>query len=230
MASHDIEVFGKAASGTGSPSTVRGDCPFSQRTYIDLEEKGVSYKSTYIQEGSEKPQWFMENNPSGLMPVLRDGQKWVQDSDKIIEYLDEQFPDSPLKGPENLKSVGAGVFQNFTQWLQAKDANSPTKHELEKELQTLEEHLKTKGPFVAGEKFTDLDSALGPKLLHARVALQHFYGFKFPESLSALKKYMENVENRQSFKNTSYPNDMIVKGWQKKFELPNSMVPQEQSA
>lgn len=53
----DVEVFGKGATGTGSPSQVRGDCPFSQRIYLDLEEKNVPYKATYIQEGNDKPDW-----------------------------------------------------------------------------------------------------------------------------------------------------------------------------
>jgi hypothetical protein len=53
----DVEVFGKAAVGTGNPSKVRGDCPFSQRIYLDLEEKSIPYKATYIQEGNDKPDW-----------------------------------------------------------------------------------------------------------------------------------------------------------------------------
>eukprot|EP00897_Mesotaenium_endlicherianum_P010110 jgi/Mesen1/9127/ME000058S08622 len=229
--STDLEVFGKAKSGSGSPSDQRGDCPFSHRIYIDLEEKGLNYKATYIEEGNSKPQWFMEKNPSGLMPVLRDGEKWIQDSDKIADYLETKFPQPPLKTPENLKEDGMGLFQAFTKWLQAKDANNKeAKEAYVKELEKLEAHFQKNGPYVAGDTVTESDAALAPKLLHARVALEHYYGFKMPSNLVAVKNYIELIENRPSFKKTTYPNDMIVEGWKKKFELPDSMVPQEQHA
>jgi glutathione S-transferase len=228
MASPDIEVFGKAASGSGSPSDVRGDCPFSQRIYIDLEEKRIPYKATYIEEGENKPQWFMEHNPKGLMPVLRDGDQWIQDSDKIAKHLEEKFPEPSLAAPEDLQQYSMSLFQSFTSWLKAKDPNSPEKEKYVEELRKLNEHLETKGPFVAGEKFTDADANLIPKFLHAKVALEHYYNFHVPTEFKALHKYFETVTNRDSFKKTTVPSDMIVEGWQKKFELPGKMVGQSQ--
>lgn len=222
----DIEVFGKAKTGSGSPSDQRGDCPFTQRVFLNLEEKSIPYKATYIEEGDNKPKWFMEKNPSGLMPVIRDGEKWLQDSDKIAEHLESKFPEPSLKTPSEFKSVGEDVFPTFTEWLQAKDPNSPAKETYIKALTALNDHLKSKGPFIAGEKVTESDLALAPKLLHARVALEHYYGFKIPEDLTAVKKYSQDIESRQSFKNSSYPDDMIIQGWQMKFDLPGQMITQ----
>jgi glutathione S-transferase len=48
---------------------------------------------------------FIEHNPEGLMPVLRDGEKWIQDSDKIAQYLEEKYPDPSLKTPAEYKNV-----------------------------------------------------------------------------------------------------------------------------
>ncbi|CAM6100785.1 unnamed protein product [Calypogeia fissa] len=222
----DIEVFGKAASGTGSPSTVRGDCPFSQRIYLDLEEKNVPYKATYIQEGNNKPDWFMEKNPSGLMPTLRDGETWIQDSDKIAQYLEEKFPDPSLKTPAQYKNIGLGVFPAFTSWLKAKNPEDETKEHLLKELKDLDDHLKAHGPYIGGEKATDSAFALIPKLKHMQVALKYYYGWELPSELSATKKYIELLESRPSFKKTDVPDKMIVEGWGKKFELPGRLQPQ----
>lgn len=46
---------------------------------------------------------FMEKNPSGLMPVLRDGDKWIQDSENIAQHLEERFPTPSLKTPDEYK-------------------------------------------------------------------------------------------------------------------------------
>ncbi|KAL2635103.1 hypothetical protein R1flu_006582 [Riccia fluitans] len=220
----DIEVFGKAASGTGSPSDKRGDCPFSQRVYLELEEKSVPYKATYIQEGDDKPDWFMKNNPSGLMPVLRDGEKWIQDSDKIAQYLEEKFPEPSLKTPSEFKNVGAEIFQCFTQYLKSKKVDDSSKQQLLNELKALDQHLKEHGPYIAGEKPTDSDFALIPKLKHMRVALAHYMDFHIPSEFSAVHKYIELLENRPSFKRTDVPDEMIIEGWQKKFSLPDRIA------
>jgi glutathione S-transferase len=47
----------------------------------------------------------MEKNPKGLMPVLRDGETWIQDSDKIAEHLEEKYPHVSLKTPPQYKHM-----------------------------------------------------------------------------------------------------------------------------
>jgi glutathione S-transferase len=217
----DLEAFGKAKSGSGSPSQERGDCPFSQRIYIELEEKNLPYTATYIEEGNNKPKWFMEKNPKGLMPVLRDGDEWIQDSDKIAEHLEKNYPIS-LATPQPYKYVGVNIFQAFTNYLKSKNKNDPTKGELLKELAALDEHLRTKGgPYIGGANPTDSDYALIPKLHHMRVALGHFMNFKIPAQYTALNNYIELLVERPSFQKSSSPDEMIVQGWQKKFSLPD---------
>ncbi|XP_002967253.2 glutathione S-transferase DHAR2 [Selaginella moellendorffii] len=225
MASQDVdlEVFGKAATGTGSPSNQRGDCPFSQRVYMVLEEKHLPYKATYVEEGPNKPDWFMQRNPSGLMPVLRDAADWIQDSDKIFEHVENKFKEPSLKTPDEFKSVGAGIFPAFTNWLKSKDRSAPAKQEFINELTALEEHLKKHGPYIAGKNPTNSDFALAPKLHHARVALKHFIDFVFPSNLQHVAKYIELMETRPSFKKTDSPDEMIIAGWQTKFELPDKI-------
>jgi glutathione S-transferase len=223
-ASSGLEAFGKAKSGSGSPSKERGDCPFSQRIYIELEEKKLPYEATYIEEGENKPEWFMEKNPKGLMPVLRDGETWIQDSDKIAEHLEEKYPHVSLKTPPQYKHIGLNVFQAFTSYLKVKNPDDKSKDELLKELAALDEHLRAHGPYIAGEKPTDSDYALIPKLHHMRIALGYYYDFQIPAKFTALHKYINLLESRPSFKNTNSPDEMIIEGWQKKFQLPGRMV------
>jgi glutathione S-transferase len=39
------------------------------------------------------------------MPVLRDGEEWIQDSDVITEHLEQKYPEISLKTPEEFKEV-----------------------------------------------------------------------------------------------------------------------------
>lgn len=39
------------------------------------------------------------------MPVLRDGDQWIQDSDKIFEHLESKFPEPSLKPSDSAKQV-----------------------------------------------------------------------------------------------------------------------------
>jgi hypothetical protein len=47
------------------------------------------------------------------------------------------------------------------------------------------------GPYIAGEKPTDSDYALIPKLHHLRIALGYYYDFQIPAKFTALHKYID---------------------------------------
>lgn len=48
---------------------------------------------------------FLEVNPEGKVPVIKDEGKWVADSDVITQLLEEKFPEPSLKTPEDKASV-----------------------------------------------------------------------------------------------------------------------------
>ena len=35
--------------------------------------------------------WFLELNPRGQVPILQDGMRVLPDSNRILEYLDDNF-------------------------------------------------------------------------------------------------------------------------------------------
>ncbi len=47
------------------------------------------------------------------------------------------------------------------------------------------------GPYIAGEKPTDSDYALIPKLHHMRIAFGYYYNFQIPARFTALHKYID---------------------------------------
>ncbi|EOA35718.1 hypothetical protein CARUB_v10020944mg [Capsella rubella] len=199
----------------GAPD-VLGDCPFSQRVLLTLEEKELPYKIHLINV-SEKPQWFLDISPEGKVPLMKLDGKWVADSDVIVGLLEEKFPEPSLKTPPEFASVGSKIFGAFVTFLKSKDANDGSEKALVDELEALDNHLKThSGPFVAGEKVTAVDLSLAPKLYHLEVALGHYKKWSVPESLTNVRNYANALFARESFEKTKAKNEFVVAGWESK--------------
>ncbi|XP_027365406.1 glutathione S-transferase DHAR2-like [Abrus precatorius] len=204
-----LEVAVKAA--VGAPN-VLGDCPFSQRVLLTLEEKKLTYKLHLI-DLSNKPQWFLEVNPAGKVPVIQIDGKWVSDSDVIVGILEEKYPEPPLATPPEFAFVGSNIFGSFVSFLKSKDPNDGTEQALVAELNALDEHLKAHGPYVAGEKVTAVDLSLAPKLYHLVVALGHFKKWNIPENLAHIHNYIKLLFSRESFEKTKAAKEYVIAGW-----------------
>ncbi|XP_058204724.1 glutathione S-transferase DHAR2-like [Rhododendron vialii] len=204
-----FEVCVKAA--VGAPD-VLGDCPFSQRVLLTLEEKKVPYKMHLINV-SEKPQWFLEVNPEGKVPVIKFDDKCIPDSDVIVGLIEEKYLNPPLSPPPEVASVGSKIFPSFVKFLKSKDPNDGSEQALLDELKALDEHLKAHGPYVNGENICAVDLSLAPKLFHLDVVLEHFKGWKVPESLTHIHKYMKLLFSRDSFKKTEPAKEYVIAGW-----------------
>jgi glutathione S-transferase len=70
-------------------------CPFAQRTRLHLHRKGVAFDLREVDICRPRPEWFLNLNPLGQVPVLVNGEDVICDSSIISEYIEETFP-SPL--------------------------------------------------------------------------------------------------------------------------------------
>ncbi len=76
-------------------------CPYCARVRIALAEKGVAYENVQV-DLRDRPAWLIElNPPSGRVPVLREAID-LPESEVIMAYLDERFPEPPLL-PDDLE-------------------------------------------------------------------------------------------------------------------------------
>ncbi|XP_010253346.1 PREDICTED: glutathione S-transferase DHAR2-like [Nelumbo nucifera] len=207
-----VEVCVKAA--VGAPD-VLGDCPFSQRVLLTLEEKNIPYQMHLINV-NDKPQWFLEANPEGKVPVLKSDDKWISDSDVITQIIEEKFPDPPLTTPPEYASVVSKIFPSFVKFLKSNDPNDGSEQELLDALRSLDDHLKAHGPYVNGEKVSAVDLSLAPKLYHLEVALGHYKSWAIPDDLSTVKTYMESLFSRESFIKTKAAKEYVIAGWASK--------------
>ncbi|XP_057431007.1 glutathione S-transferase DHAR3, chloroplastic [Lotus japonicus] len=212
--SEPVEIAVKASLTT--PNTL-GDCPFSQRVLLTLEEKHLPYEAKFV-DLSNKPEWFLQISPEGKVPVIKFDEKWVPDSDIITQTLEEKYPSPPLVTPPEKSTVGSKIFSTFIGFLKSKDPNDGTEQALLSELSSFNDYLKDNGPFVNGKDISAADLSLGPKLYHLEIALGHYKKWTVPDSLTFLKSYMKAIFSRESFiKTRAQPQD-VVEGWRPKVE------------
>lgn len=160
---------------------------------------------------------FLDISPEGKVPVMKLDGKWVADSDVIVGILEEKYPEPSLKTPPEFASVGSKIFGSFVTFLTSKDPSDGSDKALLNELETLENHLKTRpGPFVAGEKLTAVDLSLAPKLYHLEMALGHYKKWSVPESLTNVRSYANALFSRESFEKTKAKKEFVVAGWASK--------------
>ena len=71
----------------------------SRRVRLCLEEKGLSYESHLVDmtKMEQHSPAYLKINPLGVIPTLIHDGKPLHESGTICEYLDESYPDPPLR-------------------------------------------------------------------------------------------------------------------------------------
>ena len=74
--------------------------PFAWRVMLTLEVKGLAYESKLLEfsKGDHKTPSYLQLNPRGKVPTLKDGEFVVYESLAMMAYLDRKYPDPPLFG------------------------------------------------------------------------------------------------------------------------------------
>lgn len=150
-----------------------------------MEQKSLEYDRLYV-EFSNKPQWLLDVNPEGTVPVLKDDEQYIPDSGAIVEYLENKFPTPSVPVDEDGLTAGNGIFGAFRNFFLNKDDDEEEslKSAFEEELKKFNEKLKSlPGPFLGGATFNAADCLLLPRLYHAKTALGKFKKWTFPEDL-----------------------------------------------
>ena len=70
-------------------------CPYCARARIVLAEKDVEYETVTI-DLQDRPDWLYDKNPLGKVPVLEEDSFALPESDVIMEYLEERYPEPAL--------------------------------------------------------------------------------------------------------------------------------------
>lgn len=196
----------------GDPETgVLGDCPFCHRLLITMEQKNVPYTLQFI-DFANKPSWLQEKS-GGKVPVVNEADFWLPDSDKIVVWLEQRWPEPSMKStvpPE----IGAKLFPAFREMLKcSEEAQREKEAVLVAELQLVNDYLASHGPFFGGDALNATDAAVAPKLHHINVALAHFKGWSIPDEMTSIKRYLEALKGQPAWQKSLYTDETMIKGW-----------------
>ncbi|XP_030058642.1 glutathione S-transferase omega-1 [Microcaecilia unicolor] len=112
-------------------------CPFAHKTRLVLEAKGIKYETINVNL-LNKPEWFLEKAPFGLVPVLETEKgQVIYESPITCDYLDEAYPGKKLNPVdpykkakqkmllEHFSKVTASVFKVFMARKAGEDLTAP---------------------------------------------------------------------------------------------------------
>lgn len=70
----------------------------AQKVRVCLAEKGLEWESRHLvlRAAEHQQPWYLKLNRRAVVPTLIDDDKVIPESNVILEYLDERFPDPPL--------------------------------------------------------------------------------------------------------------------------------------
>jgi glutathione S-transferase len=87
----------------------------SMKVLLCLKEKRLDFVSHYVDllNFEQHEPWFVKLNPNGQVPVLVHDGKIVTESTVIDEYLDEVFPDPPLKSTDAYERAKMRIWTKF---------------------------------------------------------------------------------------------------------------------
>lgn len=74
-------------------------CPYCARVRIVLAEKAIPYETVSI-DLRDRPAWLYEKNALGKVPVLEEDAFVLPESEVIMEYLEERYPEPALLPPD----------------------------------------------------------------------------------------------------------------------------------
>ncbi|XP_029440035.1 chloride intracellular channel protein 1 [Rhinatrema bivittatum] len=215
-----VELFVKA----GSDGQSIGNCPFSQRCFMMLWLKGVTFNVTTV-DTKRKLEILKDIAPGAQPPFLVYGGEVQTDTNKIEEFLEEtlcppKYPKLAAKNPES-NTAGLDVFARFSAFIKNNrpELNQNMEKGLLKALGDLDNYLCTPLPdeidensaedettsqrkFLDGDELTLADCNLLPKLHIVQVVCEKYRGFKIPAEFTGIHRYLKNAYGREEFSST----------------------------
>lgn len=174
---------------------------YSHRTRITLAEKNVNAEVEYI-DLNNPPEDFYALNPYHTLPVLVDRNLVLNQSNIIMEYLDERFPHPPLLPVYPVARAKTRLmiyrieqdFYTLVKDIEREENVEQARTELKNQLLKLVPAFKEM-PFFLSQDFSLVDCTLAA-LLWRLPSL----GIELPEVAEEITAYSERLFSRESFK------------------------------
>jgi glutathione S-transferase len=141
------------------------ECPFCVRTRLVLAGKGIEHELVEV-DLSDKPAWLRELNPRNRVPVLKQGDTVLWESEALNEYLEEIRPEPAMMpgdavGRARVRSL-LRLFEDLSDAYYAARRDEPgAEAGVREQLAGLEQRL-TDQPYLAGDGYSLAEPAWWP--------------------------------------------------------------------
>ena len=205
-------------------------CPFAQRAWIALLEKGVQFEYVEQDPYNKTPEW-LAINPRGLVPVIVHNGKSVYESAVCIEYVDEVWKTDRCLLPGDAYDrafariwsnfIGSKIEPPFYRMLLKRDQaeRDEAKEAISSGIKTLFAELDEKsGPFFGGHTLNKTDIMLFPFAHRIQVVASHYRGFTLPKEGAEMERYSRwyaACKERESIKKTIPENGRLIEEYQR---------------
>jgi glutathione S-transferase len=176
-------------------------CPFAQRTRMLLALKGIPFDLVEIDITKPRPDWFLELNPLGKVPVIVHQGMVLNESSIINEYLEDVYPTPPAFPTDPYLKAQARILidycnsrftTNMYRVLMEQDPARRARVEqaAKQDWAWLDEfltRLAPEGDLVFGE-FGMVDLTYAP-FFERYVLNAYFWGFEIPADLERMNRW-----------------------------------------
>ncbi len=193
--------------------------PYVRKVRVCLAHKQLDYKLEIVSPFNQ-PDWFLELNPLGRIPALKDDELSLADSSVICQYLDEKYPNSAsllgdtieqraavrwLEKYADYELAPSATFTVFQQRIIAPTMQKPTdealvQSALNEKLPPLFDYLEDylgDNEFFVGESLTLADIAVSCQLMNMEHGGEQLDESRWP-NLAALHSRVKQGTAMQS--------------------------------
>lgn len=90
--------------------------PFVRSVEMGLHEKGAAYRLQAISLGETKSEAYLKRNPFGRVPLFEHGDFSLYETQAILRYLDDVFPEPPFEPADARAAARMNQIIGINDW------------------------------------------------------------------------------------------------------------------
>uniref|UniRef100_A0A914ULK2 Uncharacterized protein n=1 Tax=Plectus sambesii TaxID=2011161 RepID=A0A914ULK2_9BILA len=199
-------------------------CPFAQRAWIGVLEKGIDFDLHEVDPYNKSEEW-LKINPKGLVPVIIHKGRSIWESGVILEYLDDVYPDRPNLLPNEpflraqdrmwVDHTNKKIIPSYMQLLmgQTDEKRKEAAEKLLQEIQFIFDNASfAEGPFLSGDghKLGLIDIYLAPFGVRIKPVLGTHRHFEIPSNWSTFHKWVTAIKSHPSVQPTCASDEKLI--------------------
>ncbi len=187
---------------------------YYNKVKVALLEKGIAFEEAFCMTSQEEE--YRKRSPMGKVPYLEVDGEFLCESQVICEYLEDQYPQSPLYPKDALErarvrelitimelSMELVARRLYAQAFFGGTVSDETKQQVEKELAKgvrAFKQLAKFSPFAAGASLSYADCAAGVHLPLISLSTKIVYGRDVFDDYAPVRPYLKMLNERPAFR------------------------------